>query len=204
MTYYIFKAGDQSLIGLDNPIIKAGERSDFISAITLLSEISSLHAAAETTIKEHYEIGYKEGMAKGYTDGQQQVAKLIQSIAERFEAICEERFGDIADAALAATKAIIGTFDDTELVKRLVIQALARIDNGGALTIEVAPAMQSKIAEHFAHLAHVKVKAVDELGALDCVFQTKTGKILAGLDLQISALSDRWGVAPIVQEPQLA
>jgi flagellar biosynthesis/type III secretory pathway protein FliH len=204
MTYHIFKAGDQAMIATNAPLIKASERSEFTSAVALLQAITDLRIASEAQAKGLSETGYQEGMARGYTEAQEQVAKLIENMADRFEAVCEERRADVADAALAATKAIIGTLDDVDVAKRLVSQALARIDNGSALTIEVAPAMHARIVEHVAHLAHVRVEAVEGLGSLDCVFQTKTGRILAGLDLQISALGDRWGVNPVAPEPALA
>lgn len=204
MTYHIFHVSGHAAIGPTSPLIKASERSEFTNAVALLGAITALRTDAETNAKIRAETGYQEGMARGYAEAQEQIAKLIEDMATRFEAICEERRADVADAALAATKAIIGSLDDVDVAKRLVNQALARIDNGGALTIEVAPAMHAQIAAHVAHLDHVKVEAVEGLGPLDCVFQTKTGRILAGLDLQIAALGDRWGVNHAPQEPALA
>ncbi len=204
MTYHIFNIGNKAVIGADTPLIKASERSEFTSAVTLLQAITELRTAAEAEAKSSAETGYHDGLAHGYAEAQAQVAKLIENMAERFETVCEERRVDVADAALAATRAIIGGLDDNDVAKRLVNQALIRIDNGSALVIEVAPAMQPLIAAHVAHLAHVRVESVDTLGPLDCVFQTKTGRILAGLDLQIAALGDRWGVNPAPAEPALA
>jgi type III secretion protein L len=200
MTYHIFTTGDHAMIGADTPLIKASERAEFMSAIALLEALTTLCAQAETEAKKQAEAAYQEGMAQGYAEAQAQVAKQIEDMAARFESICEERRADVADAALAATKAIIGALDDVDVTKRLVNQALVRVDNGSALTIEVAPVMRDHIAEHVAHLAHVRVEAVEGLGALDCVFQTRKGRILAGLDLQIAALGDRWGVNPAPSE----
>jgi type III secretion protein L len=204
MIYHIFNVGGQAVIGTETPLIKASERSEFTSAVSLLQAITELRTAAEAEAKTRAETAYQDGLAQGYAEAQAQVAKLIKNMAERFEAVCEERRADVADAALAATRAIIGGFDDSDVAKRLVDQALVRIDNGSALVIEVAPAMQPLIASHVAHLAHIRVESVDALGPLDCVFQTKTGRILAGLDLQIAALGDRWGVNPATAEPALA
>jgi flagellar biosynthesis/type III secretory pathway protein FliH len=204
MTYYIFRAGDHAMIGADTPLIKANERDEFMSAIDLLEALTTLRTQAEAEAKTRIETAYQEGMAQGYAEAQAQVAKQIEDMAARFEAICEERRADVADAALAATKAIIGALDDVDVTKRLVNQALARIDNGSALTIEVAPTMRDQIAEYVAHLSHVRVEAVEGLGALDCIFQTRSGRILAGLDVQMAALGDRWGVAPADSEAALA
>ena len=204
MTYHIFKAGGQTVIGADVPLIKASERSEFTNAVDLLQAITDLRVVAEAEALNRSETAHEEGLSRGYAEAQAQIAKLIENMTERFEAVCEERRADVADAALAATRAIIGALDDVDVAKRLVNQALVRIDNGGALTIEVAPAMQPHISAHVAHLAHVRVEAVEGLGPLDCVFQTKTGKILAGLDVQILALGDRWGVNRPATEPALA
>jgi flagellar biosynthesis/type III secretory pathway protein FliH len=204
MTYHIFKAGDHVMIGADTALIKASERCEFTNAVDLLQAVTDLRIAAEAQAQIRSDTAYQDGLSRGYSEAQEQVAKLIENIAERFEAVCEERRADVADAALAATRAIIGALDDVDVAKRLVNQALVRIDNGGALIIEVAPAMHPVIAAHTAHLAHVRVEPVEGLGPLECVFQTKKGRILAGLDLQISALGDRWGVNPVATEPALA
>jgi flagellar biosynthesis/type III secretory pathway protein FliH len=204
MTYHIFKAGDHAMIATDTPLIKASERSEFVLAVDLLQAVTDLRVAAETEAKGRSETAYQEGLSRGYFEAQAQVATLIENMAERFEAVCEERRADVADAALAATRAIIGSFDDVDVAKGLINQALVRIDSGDTLTIEVSPAMHPYIAAHVAHLAHVRVESVEGLGPLDCVFQTTKGKILAGLDLQISALGDRWGVNPAATEPALA
>jgi flagellar biosynthesis/type III secretory pathway protein FliH len=204
MTYHIFKANDQNVIGAATPIIKAAERSEFTNAVALLQAVTDLRNAADAEAQSRGEIAYQQGLARGYADAEAKVAKLIQDMAERFEEVCDQRRSDVADAALAATKAIIGALDNADVTKRLVTQALVRVDNGAPLVIEVAPAMASHIVEHVALLPHVKVEAVDALGPLDCIFQTNTGRVLAGLDLQITALGDRWGVNPANVEPEMA
>jgi flagellar biosynthesis/type III secretory pathway protein FliH len=204
VTYHIFKANDHAVIGTSTPIIKAAERSEFTSAVALLQAITELRNATESQAQSRGETAYQEGLARGYADAEQKVAKLIQDMAERFEMICEQRRSDVADAALAATKAIIGSLDKADVTKRLVTQALLRVDNGAPLVIEVAPAMASHIVNYVAHLPHVRVEAVDGLGPLDCIFQTSSGRVLAGLDLQIAALGNRWGVNPTNVEPEMA
>lgn len=200
MTYHVFMAQDHMMIGTASPLIKSDERSEFTSAIALMDAVSALRNAAEAEAQTRHDEAYEVGLAKGYSEAQAQIAKLIEDMSERFEAVCAERRADIAEAALAATKSIIGKLDDVDVTKRLVSQALVRIDNNMPLTIEVAPTMSVHIAEHVAHLSHVRVEPVEGLAALDCVFQTQKGRILAGLDLQITALGERWGVAAQANE----
>ena len=194
MTYHIFTANDQKMIGTSSSLIKASERSEFTNAVALMEGVSALHNAAETQAQQQRSSGYEDGLAKGYAEAQAQVASSIEGFAERFEAVCAERRADVAEAALAATKAIIGALDDVDVAKRLVSQALVRIDTAAPLTIEVSPAMSAHIVDHVSHLSHVRVEAVAKLGALDCVFQTQKGRIIAGLDVQTAGLGERWGV----------
>jgi flagellar biosynthesis/type III secretory pathway protein FliH len=204
VTYHIFKANSHSAIGATTPIIKSNERVEFTNAVSLLQAVADLKNATETEAEARCVAAYNDGLARGYAEAQSQVAKLLEDMAARFERVCEERRSDVADAALAATKAIIGSLDNVDVAKRLVSQALVRVDNGAPLVIEVSPMIAPQIADHVSHLAHVKIEAVEGLGPLDCVFQTTTGRVLAGLDLQIAALGDRWGVNAADTEPEMA
>lgn len=194
MTYFLLPLGDRHLIASASPVIKADERLEFESAIDLLTALNNRKADAAAAIKASEQAAYDAGFAQGLADAQTKLASVIADLTERFDLECNNRRHDIADAALGATRAIIGSFDHVEILRRLVVQALDRIDNKAPMTIEVAPAMAKALDGKFDQFDNVRIAAVDGMDTLDCIFQMPSGRILAGLELQMSALAERWGV----------
>lgn len=206
MSYHIFGLGEQTALAVSAPIVKAYEREDFLRAVELVAAANTLATQTAADAKARGEAGYQEGYSQGLADANAHIAASIADLSARFETLCAARSNDVAEAALAATRAIIGSFDNEMVIKGLVTQAINRIDTSAPLNIEVAPDVATQLVAHVAHLDTVSVEANAALAPLDCILRTPTGRILAGLELQLSALADRWGAATptdAVAEPAL-
>lgn len=194
MTYFLLPLGDRHAIACSSPVIKASERLEFESSVELLATLNSRNAEAADALKASERAGYDAGFAQGMQDAETKLASVIAELMKRFNLQSSERRNDIADAALGATRAIIGTFDRVEILRRLILQALDRVDTGAPMTIEVAPSMATALDGEFDRFSNVRVQAVDGMDPLDCIFEMPSGRVLAGLELQMSALAERWGV----------
>jgi flagellar biosynthesis/type III secretory pathway protein FliH len=195
MTYHMIITSDRAMMGSSTPLIKASERIAFCSAADMLVATQDLHSAAQAEIDAARAAAFDAGFAAGRAAALDHVAGLITQAAAQINTACTERREDIASAALAATRAIIGDIGDEQVARALVTRALSRIESHAPVTIDVAPAMYDRIAQTVAHLPHVSVAANAALGALDCTFLTENGRVIAGLDVQMTALAQRWGVA---------
>lgn len=195
MTYFILPLGDRHLIACSSPVIKASERLEFESAVDLLAALNNRSADAADALQASERAGYDAGFARGIEDAEAKLESVIVELTKRFDLQSSDRRNDIADAALGATRAIIGTFDNVEILRRLILQALDRIDTGAPMTIEVAPTMANALDGEFDRFSNVRIEAVDGMDPLDCIFEMPSGRVLAGLELQMSALAERWGVS---------
>jgi type III secretion protein L len=196
MTYHMIIANDRAMMGTSTPLIKARERQAFTDATDMLVATHALYETAQTEIDSARADAFAQGFAAGRAVALDHVEALIVEAATQINTACTERREDIASAALAATQAIIGEVDAGEVAVRLVARALSRIESQDVLSIEVAPAMHERVAASVAEMTHVNVVANTALGPLDCTFLTEKGRVIAGLDVQIAALAQRWGVAP--------
>jgi flagellar biosynthesis/type III secretory pathway protein FliH len=194
MTFTVFLDRTSPAFASDRVLIKAHERKDVETAATLLSEVRVLHresqAEIETLQSSAAARGHAEGMAAVTDAFDAQIAGIIAA----FDDFRKERRADIAAAAFAAVKAIIGATDDQTIVNGLVDASLARREGEAPVTIEVAPAVAERLKTHVADRSYVTVRSNETLGPADCVILSPQGRIVADLKVQLNALAERWGV----------
>jgi flagellar biosynthesis/type III secretory pathway protein FliH len=194
MTLLFFHDPVNPAIATRTRLVKAQDRQAFTEAVTLLEAVrhEKSRAAAEITAARDsaYQSGYQDGLAKA----EAAIADAIATLTAEFEKFSEARKADVANAAFAATKAIIDATPTDQALAGLVDASLARLDGDQPITLEVAPAMAEKLASHVADKTHVKVKANETLGALDCLIHNAQGRIVANASVQLAALAERWGV----------
>ncbi len=194
MSFALFLDKDTPVFGSGSSLIKAQDRQDFETVAALLGETRRLHETSKAEIEALHQTaearGYEEGLAIATGEFDARLAEL----ALQFDAFREERRNDIAAAAFAAVKAIIGDMDDERVIMGLVDASLNRRDSEAPVTVEVAPDMVKRLQAHLADRTYVIVRANEAFGPYDCGLLTPQGRIVADLDVQLSALSDRWGV----------
>ncbi len=194
MTFHLILDADTPAIAVGKTIIKANERANFREAVDLLTEVRALRAASADHVEQARSDAYTTGYAAGMAQAEAQIETMLTAITRQFEQFSTDRREDIARAAYAAVRAIIGTLDDEELITRLVATSLARIDSEAPVTVEVAPAAADRLADNLGAMAHVTIRANDALGPTDCTLLGPQGRIVASLSVQMDALSERWGV----------
>jgi flagellar biosynthesis/type III secretory pathway protein FliH len=176
-------------------VIKRAERVDFADAAALLQAAAAIRdqALGET------EAARREAQVQAMSDAQAEidalVAEQVASFAAAIEAHEQARRSDIAEAAYAAVRAIVGELDDRELVPRMVERTLSRLPAEGPVTISVPGALAAAVSERLGEAAHVVVVADPGLGPIDCIVRTNAGQVIASLSVQLQSLAKRWGVA---------
>jgi flagellar biosynthesis/type III secretory pathway protein FliH len=183
-------------IGLESrsPLIKAAERTQFTDALALLDaaadKSSRVEAEGEAARSEAYETGYAEGLADGQAKLSAELAKLADAVA----AIRADHEAGVAEAALAATTAIIGTLDDADIVTRIVHNQIAARVESDAIRISVAPQMIEALSTLASEHKDIEFIADPDLASTDCRITSGEGRIVADLSLQMGKLRQRWGL----------
>lgn len=194
MSFHLVLADDNALLTSDRPVIKRSDRVNFSDALALLHETTALRDRARDEADNARNAARLEGLTEARLASHEAMATGLTEIARAIDTHAEGRRADIAGAAFAAARAIIGDMDDTDVMQRIVDRTLARLDGDKPVTIEVAPALVAALAEHTARLDHVTVSENRDFGPTDCHIHSAQGQIVASLSIQFDALAARWGL----------
>jgi flagellar biosynthesis/type III secretory pathway protein FliH len=196
MSYVILSAGNGNIVGTTSPLIKRADREVFADAHALLRRASAIadeaYKTAEIARQEAAEQGYAEGAAKAEAELKTALRRFADATAQIEELYSQQ----VAEAAYAATTAIIGELDDEQLVKRLVAQVLVKQKEQQGLSVQVSPDVQPKLDGLFDSDEgdNIAVVANPELGPTECHIMTANGRIIASLPVQLAVLRERWGL----------
>ncbi len=194
MSFHLAHADDHALLTSDRAVIKRRDRATFTDVLSLLRETTALRDRARDDAESARDIARREGLTEARLAAHETMATGLADLATAIDAHAETRRADIADAAFAAARAIIGELDETDVMQRIVDRTLARLDGDKPVTIEVAPALVAPLTEHTASLAHVTVSENADFGPTDCRIHAAQGQIVASLSVQFDALAARWGL----------
>lgn len=195
MTFHLFHSDKNSLLASDRAVIKRSDRKDFTEAAALLRAASAIRDEAVTATEAARRDGHAQGLAEARDTIEAQLTEQIAGFAAALDAHEQARRSDIAEAAYAAVRAILGALPDEELVPRIVERTLARLPAEGPVSVFVADAVAARVMERLGTASHVVVSAEPGLSPTDCVVRTSAGQVIASLSVQLDSLAKRWGVA---------
>lgn len=185
--------GDHILNG-KSALIKAADRAQFANAYALLDEANRIRDGIADAANEARDTAYREGLAQGFEQAQSVMIEKVSAMATTLDAHENERRAGIADAAMAAVCMMIGDLGDADIVPGLAQRAIDRLGDEGRYVVEVAPAHVDAVTERLAGRETITVEPNLTLGPLDCIVRTSTGRVIANMNTQMDALSQRWGV----------
>lgn len=194
MSFHLVHADMALLVASDRPVIKRAERIDFTDAMDLLRAAAAIRDQAQDAAETARRTGYREGLDEARAGTDAHLAAQVAGFAAALDAHEQTRRQDIAEAAYAAVRAILGELDDAELLPRIVERTLAQLPGDEPVTVLVAPALAQQVSVRTGALTHVAVEADPEMGPHDCVVRTHAGQVIASLSVQLDALAKRWGI----------
>jgi flagellar biosynthesis/type III secretory pathway protein FliH len=194
VSYFLLADGKANFAGSTTPLIKKADREAFVDAAALLHRASQIAGDADASIEAARAEAVQRGYAEGAAAAEAELDETIRGFGDAIARIEEHHAAQLAEAAYAAAAAIIGEFDDEQLVSRLVAKVLASQKDHDGLSIHIAPALQPKLAGKFGETGELPVLADPELGPAECHVMTANGRIIASLPVQLAVLRERWGL----------
>ncbi len=195
MSFQIVHLDERMLIASERPVIKRAERRTFTDAFGLLAEARTIRDAASHGREAARQQGRAEGLAEARAEAGAIVEARLAEMADAIDRDVAARRAEIAAAAFAAARAIVGDLGDEQALGGAVARTLATFEDGQAVTVAVAPAATAALTERLGPRAHVKIVADPALGPTDCRITSGRGQTIASLSVQFDALAERWGVA---------
>ncbi len=176
-------------------VLKADEYGQLLDANALLAAAREKAAATEAASREAYELrreeGYRDGLEEGKLEHAEKMMETILSSVEFIENI-EDTLVNVVNQAI---RKIIGDMDDRERIVRIVRTALNTVRGQQKVTVRVAPADESAVAEALAAMtagssgsAFLTIVADARLSRDSCILESELGVVDAGLETQLKAL----------------
>jgi type III secretion protein L len=191
MSYFIMRNG----LAATSPLIKATDRQAFSNAVALLDAAREQANNAEAIRKAGYEEAYQKGFTDGLRDAEEKLQAEIQKFADALSIVQADYEARVAEAAFAATKAIIGSLDDETVIIKIVETQLSKRADNEALRIQVAQQFAPALAKQLSGKANIEIVADSDMPPAACRLVTPDGRIVADLSLQLETLQQRWGLS---------
>ena len=176
-------------------LLKAEEYGLLLEADAIIAAAREKAAAMETASQEAYERrreeGYRDGLEEGKLEHAEKMMETILSSVEFIENI-EDTLVSVVNQAI---RKIIGDMDDKERIVRIVRTALNTVRGQQKVTVRVAPADESAVAEALSAMtagssgsAFLTIVADARLARDSCILESELGVVDAGLETQLKAL----------------
>lgn len=176
-----------------SPLIRAQDRVALRDAHAVLDHIRQIQADAAVAAQQAEQAAYAKGLADAAVAAEARITDALSSLSQQIADDQARRDAQIADAAFAALRVLVGSFDEGALTAALARHAAQqRADD--ATVIEVGAAQAPAVEKALADVPHTAVDARDDLPPLAVRVRTRDGRIIADLDVQLDNIASRWGV----------
>jgi flagellar biosynthesis/type III secretory pathway protein FliH len=195
MTFQLLIGDGAALIGGTSGRIAAEEREAFESAHALLARATEQAASVAEAVEAARADGFRQGWQDANERAGGEIAERVGELAGVLADEATRRRREIAEAAFAGARAIIGALDPEEASVRLAVHALSQVPADEQVTIACAPAIAAALEAALAGRSGITVLPRADLQPLQVELLTGSGRVVASADVQLAALAERWGVA---------
>ena len=176
-------------------VLKAGEYALAIEAKRLVEQAEVASQKIITSAQAAYESekarGYQDGCEEGKATQSEKMMAATMEVVQYFSAVEHK----LVDIVMAATQKILSDFDDIELTKGIVGQALDKVRNESKITLRVCPqhadairAQLKAITANYRNIGFIDVVADSRIDPAACKVETEMGSVDTSMDLQLDAL----------------
>ena len=178
-------------------ILKAEDHTVVLHATQLVEQAEK----EAQKIVDEAKAAYENEKARGYEDGAEegkatQAEKMMSAMIESVHYFSEVE-NKLVDIVISSTRKILNSFDDVELTKGIVRQALDKVRNESRITLRVYPqhadavrAELKEITSNYANIGFIDVVADSHIPETACKVETEMGSVDTSVDLQLRALGN--------------
>lgn len=187
------KAGFQLESGAK--IVKADDYAAVVKAESIIAEAQAeadrLVSAAQDVYNGEKKRGYEDGIAEGRMAMSEQLMDMTAKSINFFGGLEEE----VVELVIQAIKRILGSIDSSDLIVKVVRNALAVARNQHEVKIRVAPSQVAVLNQRLNELLadypginYLMVVEDQRLPNNGCILETDLGLVEASIDVQIESM----------------
>jgi len=177
-------------------ILKSYEYNELSDANSLMKKVEKAAAEAgeraKAIYKKRYEEGYEVGLDEGKSVYTEKLMDMVMGQVDSIEGLEKQLVTVVMDAVLK----IIGSFDNQELVARVVHQGLNAVRGSKSVIMRVSvtdeknlrASLQSYLVGRDNPAGYVSLIADPNLKSGDCILETEQGVVEASLNSQLNIL----------------
>ena len=149
---------------------------------------------AEAAYEARREEGYRDGQEEGRLEHAEKVLETVLSSVDYLSSL----ENTLVDVVTSSIRKVIGELDASELIVRVVRNALTTVRNQQRVTNRVAPADEKAVSEALAAMIQtapggvgfLDVRADARLERGSCLLESELGVVDASLETQLKALEN--------------
>lgn len=191
MTTFL-RSGD-AVLRLPSARIAAEDVGPMRDAMQLLEEAHSVREEARLDSQRLRSEARREGREEAAGELAEALANALRELAEGSARENARREAAVAEAALRATRRLIGMQADEDIAAGLALEALAHTQ-GGSQRVVVGSGLGAAVRERLADMPDVEVIEDSDADLFACRVETPHGTVIADLETQLATLAERWGV----------
>lgn len=180
-------------LATDRPWLDPQEWTACGSAVELLERLQALNAShaarLQAEIAQARETGFAAGRAEALRATADALLRNWQSAADRAGIEAQELREAVVALSLQVVQRIAAGLPPADLVSALALRASEDLVPEQPATVRVHPDVAAAVGERLADAKGLEVRADATLAPLDCVFETPTGRVLAGLATQLGGVA---------------
>lgn len=178
-------------------VLKAADFQAHLAAEEIIQqarhEAQRILSEAVTHYQEERERAYQDGLEQSKQEATEHMMELVGRSVDYFASVEDT----MARIVLKAVRKILDDFEDTELVLKVVRNALNAAGGQKRVTLRVAPEQKEavearvhRILAGFPNIGFVEVVADRRLGKGGCVVESEVGVVDASVETQLDALEN--------------
>lgn len=180
-------------IATTSPIVPASELPALQGALALSARLTQLLATQEQQVTQACEEaraqgreeGLEQGRAQALESGAQALSDTLEKIAREQAAQREELRGALVTLASSMVRCMAAELAPPDVLAALAERAFEHVVPAQSVRVRLAPGMlepvQTRLAARQLALP-VQCQADERLGPLECVIESPTGTLIAGLE----------------------
>jgi flagellar assembly protein FliH len=199
MTFIALHQSADTQLGTTRWALSPDELSACESAVNLLHRLQILHDERTSQLEREREQARLDGFEQGRDEALRTVAPGLLAAMERAVRESQVQVQALRDAVIQLSQHVVQRIArelaPAEVVAGLVARAVEDLLPAHTVVVRVHPRLETAVREQLSELspplqAHLDIRPDELLDLLDCHIETPQGRLLAGLNMQLTNLGD--------------
>lgn len=176
-------------------VVRAQDYQAWVEGEAHVNAARQYAAQIEVEAREAYEAEKQRGYEDGRMEAAGQAADQMMETVARAVAYFEQIENDMTELVVQATAKILGEFNELELVKRVVQNALVVMRNQKQVILRAPPELVEGLQKQlgvimadYTGISFVEVTPDSRLRRGGCILESELGIVEASVDVQLNAL----------------